>query len=607
LFAYLINLQKIKRQFMFLFKKHTWLTTTLLLTLTACGGGSGSPSTGDTGGTGDSGDTGDTGGTGDTGDKTGPTVSNTTPAESSTEVSRNSTITATFNENILDPSVDASGDAPSFALTQSNMVDPITATSAVDNNLVTLTPNSDLSILTTYTATLSTAITDLSGNPLAADFSWSFTTVEGTWGTAEMIEDNAKNASTPQIAFDSSGNAIAVWSQNDADIDAVNNIWANRFDSSTAEWGTAELIEADAGDATSPQVTINSSGNAIAVWSQGIGLPSQTNIMSNRFDGTDWGTAESIVAVDSGDASSPQVAFDNSGNAIAVWSQSDGLLTPIVDIMTNRFDSTTAGWGTAESIEDGTGDAASPQVAFDSSGNAITVWSQNDGNVDNIMANRFDNTTVLWGTAVLIEGDDAGNAASPQVAFDSSGNAIAVWSQNDGAATDAVDNITANRFDGNVWGTAETIEADAGNAASPQIAFDNSGNAIAVWSQNNGAEIDAIDNIMANRFDGTVWGSAAESIEAGAGNAASPQVAFDSSGNAIAVWSQNNVAETPVDNIMVNRFNGNVWDSTAESIETDDTGSAASPQVALDSSGNAIAVWSQNDGDVDNIMANSFR
>jgi hypothetical protein len=235
LFAYLINLQKIKRQFMFLFKKHTWLTTTLLLTLTACGGGSGSPSTGDTGGTGDSGDTGDTG---DTGDKTGPTVSNTTPAESSTEVSRNSTITATFNENILDPSVDASGDAPSFALTQSNMVDPITATSAVDNNLVTLTPNSDLSILTTYTATLSTAITDLSGNPLAADFSWSFTTVEGTWGTAEMIEDNANNASTPQIAFDSSGNAIAVWSQNDADIDAVNNIWANRFDSSTAEWGT---------------------------------------------------------------------------------------------------------------------------------------------------------------------------------------------------------------------------------------------------------------------------------------------------------------------------------------------------------------------------------
>jgi hypothetical protein len=296
-----------------------------------------------------------------------------------------------------------------------------------------------------------------------------------------------------------------------------------------------------------------------------------------------------------------------------VWSQSEGLLPSTDNIMANRFDSTTAAWETAELIESiNTGDAAFPQVAFDSSGNAIAVWQQNDGSVDNIMANRFDGTA--WGSdAVLVQIEDAGDAVSPQVAFDSSGNAIAVWSQNDGS----VDNIMANRFDGTAWGTAESIEADAGDAAFPQIAFDSSGNAIAVWSQNNVAETDPVDNIIANRFNGTVWGTA-ESIEADAGNAASPQVAFDSSGNAIAVWSQNNVAETPVDNIMVSRFNGTTveW-LAAESIVAVDTenavnaGNAASPQVALDSSGNAIAVWSQNDGaasdDVDNIVVNSFR
>jgi len=46
-------------------------------------------------------------------------------------------------------------------------------------------------------------------------------------GTTELIEtDNVGSASDPQIAFDSSGNAIAVWIQSGI---TGNNIWANRF------------------------------------------------------------------------------------------------------------------------------------------------------------------------------------------------------------------------------------------------------------------------------------------------------------------------------------------------------------------------------------------
>jgi hypothetical protein len=47
------------------------------------------------------------------------------------------------------------------------------------------------------------------------------------------------------------------------------------------------------------------------------------------------------------------------------------------------------------------------------------------------------------GAAALIETDNAGDAYEPQIAFDSSGNAIAVWYQWDGTR----DNIWANRFD----------------------------------------------------------------------------------------------------------------------------------------------------------------
>lgn len=48
------------------------------------------------------------------------------------------------------------------------------------------------------------------------------------WGRAVLIEtDNTRDAYYPQIACDGSGNAIAVWRQDDG---TRYNIWANRFE-----------------------------------------------------------------------------------------------------------------------------------------------------------------------------------------------------------------------------------------------------------------------------------------------------------------------------------------------------------------------------------------
>jgi len=49
---------------------------------------------------------------------------------------------------------------------------------------------------------------------------------------ATLIEtDNVGRTSYPQIAFDASGNALAVWEQDgDASAATRNDIWANRFE-----------------------------------------------------------------------------------------------------------------------------------------------------------------------------------------------------------------------------------------------------------------------------------------------------------------------------------------------------------------------------------------
>jgi len=129
---------------------------------------------------------------------------------------------------------------------------------------------------------------------------------------------------------DSNGNAVAVWQQLDG---TRNNIWANRYVAGVG-WGTAELIETDnAGDAYKPQVAVDSSGNTVAVWRQWDGT--RYNIWSNRYiPGFGWGTATLIETDNAGDASSPQVAVDSSGNAVAVWKQYDGTRK---NIWANRY------------------------------------------------------------------------------------------------------------------------------------------------------------------------------------------------------------------------------------------------------------------------------
>ena len=363
-------------------------------------------------------------------------------------------------------------------------------------------------------------------------------TVGFGWGVAELIEtDNAGDALSPQVAIDANGNALAVWYQSDG---TRTNIWANRYTSGTG-WGTAELIETDnAGSAYHPRISIDTSGNALVVWYQSDGT--RTNIWANRYTSGTWGMAALIETNNSGDALAPQIAFDASGNALAVWAQSDGTR---YNIWANRY-TAGAGWSTAALIEtDNAGNALIPQIAFDASGNALAVWTQSDGARYNIWANRY-TTGTGWGTAALIETDNTGDALDPQIAFDINGNALAVWDQFDATRS----NIWANRYTaGTGWGTAALIETDnmGSDAYSPQVAFDASGNALAVWTQSDGTRF----NIWANRYSAGTWGKAALIETNNAGSASGAEVAFDANGNAFSIWAQSDGTRN---NIWVNRF-----------------------------------------------------
>ena len=105
-------------------------------------------------------------------DTTRPTVTTMSPANGTTGVSQSTTVAATFSE-AMDPSTITTS---TVALRDpANAVVPATITYSA--NTAVLAPTSPLAAATTYTATITTGVKDLSGNTMAANQTWSFTTV----------------------------------------------------------------------------------------------------------------------------------------------------------------------------------------------------------------------------------------------------------------------------------------------------------------------------------------------------------------------------------------------------------------------------------------------
>lgn len=103
-------------------------------------------------------------------DVTAPTVTATVAANAATNVARNTKVSATFSE-AMNPSTIS---AATFSFKQGNVVVPGTL-SFSGANLV-FAPASPLDANATYTATITTGVTDLAGNPMASAYVWSWTT-----------------------------------------------------------------------------------------------------------------------------------------------------------------------------------------------------------------------------------------------------------------------------------------------------------------------------------------------------------------------------------------------------------------------------------------------
>lgn len=225
-------------------------------------------------------------------------------------------------------------------------------------------------------------------------------------------------------------------------------VLSRRFNAANQPVGAQVKLDKGLVHSERPDVCIDSSNRAVAVWATVDGFrpfePNKKGVSARRL--TPAGAvsgAEVVVARPLGPATEPAVACGKGNTFLVVWHSDQAPSSDRADILGQRFtrlDRPTGAPFVVNSIR--TGDQKYPSVAMDAAGNFVVVWQGDVGDDEGIYGRRFTAAGAADGTdfEVVLDSEDATEPGQPEVAYvGTAGEFLAVWQDGD-------EGIFARRF-----------------------------------------------------------------------------------------------------------------------------------------------------------------
>jgi len=403
-------------------------------------------------------------------------------------------------------------------------------------------------------------------------------------------------AQDPDLKVSEAGDSLAVWWNYAGTGNSASVIQAQWLDSEAS----ATQISTATGYAMMPKVAVDGSGNAIAVWMQSDNQ--LTNVWVNRYSvGSGWGTPKkmtSAVSTATGPSGSPSIAIDGAGNGVIMWNRSDAAISSHFDVYTSRYSVANDTWSAPAMLSNGINCAYGLKVVANGSGTVAVIYNQFQ-RTDGIGGNG-DPSDIWVATGTTTGGFTAYTKVSSSanliygqatLAIDPAGDLLAAWIQ--GGSSGYFDVWVSRQPAGGGWETPQTIgNSVIGACYLPVVAFDGSGNAFAAWKQQFDAE--SRQYVAASRYDRVsgAWSSPA-AISENIGDTDSQSIAVDSAGNATVVWYQIESAAVTVRAARYLPASG--WGAFAliSTMGPDYNGYTVAPVplVAVNSSGKNTIIW----------------
>jgi hypothetical protein len=264
------------------------------------------------------------------------------------------------------------------------------------------------------------------------------------------------------------------------------------------------------------------------------------------------------------------LAVDRDGNATAIWAQGEWSTAVI---QTSRYVAASQSW-TPPAARSTPGQASMPDVAADAAGNAIAIWwTELTATTSVVQTARLRAATGTWSAVRDLVTENA-ISAFIAIVCDPAGNAMTVFA-----------------LDGNLYWAWYVAATDrwtgpgrftSGGGGSPDVAMDADGNAIAVWAHSSGVTFGA-------RFARALESWLLPTIIVSS-IVASPRIALNAAGDGQAVWVRTAGTQNIVEAMLYSAAS-RTW--TGPTVLSTDGSAYPAVNVAVDASGNALAVWSR--------------
>ncbi|UQV46456.1 Ig-like domain-containing protein [Janthinobacterium lividum] len=500
-----------------------------------------------------------------------------TPADAATDVPRGSELAATLSAAADTASINAS--SVSLLGPQGNRMP---GTLLVSGNEIKLQPTVALPGATQYTLNYAASIKDVTGRPLSAAATRSFTTAAQTWGaTGRQIAEIPYFTSgvVPTVAIDKAGDVTIAWQ---ASVNGIATLFVSRMEQRTGNWSVPLAIHAATNmfrGMSALSVVADAGGNVYVLWND-TANPPQTAWMVRYVAATSaWLAPVSINGLPGGMSPNVTIPVVDAKGVLTVVLRSnvhDGLYS-------TRYDPAAGTWSVPREILAPAADnyIFNLDLAVDGVGNLFLGWVQR-GNVRNgLNVARYSVDTGSWSAPHVL--DDNLTSDPYALAADALGGATIAWTH--GARIMDTPAIHAARFDAGAaaWGTPAVLsgEGDVFGANHPAVAIDASGIATVVWAQQRGiygvrSERTAASWSVAQRIGTAMPGNERFAITA------------DIAGNVMLLYVQDGVTMA-----VPYSATRTQW-MTPTAIGTPDGGQnvfANAPLAVMDASGNVTAVW----------------
>lgn len=346
--------------------------------------------------------------------------------------------------------------------------------------------------------------------------------VGGTWANPIDVSDPSSGINDHELAIDWSGNAYASWNPSEGGTSFILASWrpSNQY------WSSSTILQYGMSE-SSPRLAARAWGTAIAVWTGLSG--SNSVIQASSYANGQWALPGVIVSDPTQNADHAAVGIDQNGNAIIVWESNNGSNTVIQSSICAAMVCSAP-----YSLSYPGDTSLAPKIAVNSAGQAVAVWKRwNGGNWVVDSATYINNAWWTMPVQLSLPGQDAD---MPQVGIDQYGRAAVIWKRSDGNNNIIQGTVSLG---GSTWIRPLSISAPLQDADMPNLAVNDQGQVVAVWSRSDGsnaiAEASTTTLTAAAASPFNFWSVPVDLSMAGS-DALNPRAIIDGSGNVVTAW-----------------------------------------------------------------------